>query len=110
MLRFKEGVSIYGLQPEMLWALDRCVEIWEVTKKHTTVTCARGDRHKKRSRHYCGYAFDLRRHDLTPAKIILIMKELKLVLIDFDIVLESTHIHVEYDPKHKIEYMTERNF
>ena len=104
MLRFKKGVSIYGLQPEMLWAIDRCVDIWE----DVTVTSARGGKHSYGSKHYCGYAIDLRTRNLT--NIDSIMKALKSILVGFDVILEVNHIHIEYDPKTQVDYMTVRNF
>lgn len=107
MLRFKDGVSLYGLQPEMLWALDRCVEAWE---GDVTVTSARGDKHSVGSKHYSGYAVDLRTRDLNESQIRIILEALRFILHGYDVILESTHIHIEYDPKEPSEYMTKRNF
>ena len=104
MLRFKKGVSIYGLQPEMLWCLDRCVDAWI---GDVTVTSARGDRHSRSSLHYAGHAVDLRTRDLNPQEIADIMSELRLILGDpFDVIDEGSHIHIEYQPKDAHDYPT----
>ena len=110
MLRFKKGVSIYGLQPEMLWAADRGNEVWE---KHGvywfTVTSGRGDKHGEGSHHPLGLGLDVRRRGLSLEKVKLMVKDLKKVLgPDFDVVIEfdPPHIHIEYDPKNAYTYPT----
>ena len=105
MLRFKKGVSIYGLQPEMLWCLDCCVEVWI---GDCTVTSARyKDSHKRASLHYVGHAVDLRTRDLNQQQVGEIVAALSLVLGDpFDICQEDTHLHIEYQPKAATNYPT----
>ena len=105
MLKFKEGVSIFGLQPEILWAIDRATEVFAQFGRDCVVTSARGDVHSRKSRHYSGLAVDLRiRHLGNPQAVAdgLAQK----IGEAFDVVLESTHIHVEYDPKTAPKYLT----
>ena len=107
MLRVKDGVSLYGLQPEMLWAIDRVKECYEQLGEHCTITSARGDRHSSKSRHYSGLAVDFRNRNLDSnqkAEIDGLMRE--ALGIQYDVIPEPTHIHVEYDPKHAPEYFT----
>ena len=106
-ISFKPGVSLYGLQPEMLWALDRCLD---TATGDVVVTSARGDKHSRASLHYVGLAFDLRTRHLSQERIRNWIRELKLVLIDYDIVFEGTHLHIEYQPKNAYQYPTKQPY
>ena len=111
-LRFKQGISVFGLQPEMLWALDRCVEVWRaIPKSYVTVTSARGGAHSVRSLHYVGHAVDLRSRDLNELEITTVMAALPVALgPNFDILFEGDHFHIEYQPENKYRYPTEQPF
>jgi len=65
-------------------------------------TCTAGfdGKHKYGSKHYDGNAFDLRIKYFTPEQRNDLFQLLKTTLgADYDVVLHSTHIHIEYDPK-----------
>lgn len=64
------------------------------------VTSGTDGRHSAGSLHYSGNAMDLRRRDLDAAgKTSQAVAALKSQLgSDYDVILESDHIHVEYDP------------
>ena len=97
MLQFKAGVSLYGLQPEILWAVDRCVETWI---GDCVVTSARGDRHSTKSRHYSGLAVDLRSRNHTPEQIAATVINVRAATgNDYDFIFETNHYHLEYDQK-----------
>ena len=56
--------------------------------------------HKKGSKHYVGGALDLRISNIPNGQLSIYVKALKGRLgPDYDVVLESDHIHCEYDPK-----------
>ena len=102
MLRFKDGVSVYGLQPEMLLALDKCCAVWPTD---ITVTSARYDaHHSHKSRHYSGLAVDLRSRDINSDIDGLLANVREILGESYDVVKESDHIHIEYDPKTRREY------
>ena len=110
-LCFKSGVHVFGLHQEMLWALDRCVEVWAQTGKNVTVTSARGGAHSIRSLHYGGHAVDLRSRNLNDLEIAAIMAGLPTALGDnFDIIFEGNHFHIEYQPENKHSYSTEQPY
>ena len=110
-LIFNDGINVFGLQPEILWALDRCVEVWEFTGKNVTVTSARGGKHSLRSLHYAGHAVDLRHHNLNEVQISQVLQSLVIKLgKNFDVIKEPTHFHIEYQPEGKWEYSTEQPF
>ena len=106
ILKFKPGVRLFGLQPEMLWAVDRCVDVWP-DDFDVTVTSARGDKHSRQSRHNTGHAVDLRTRDLNDEQIRSLVLRLKQVLgKQFDVIYEGNHIHIEFDPKDTHVYLT----
>jgi len=104
-ISFKPGVRLFGLQPEILWALDQCVDVWPTD---VTVTSARGDKHSRQSLHYSGNAVDLRTRNLNDEQIRATVLKLKQVLGKrFDVLFESgNHIHIEHQPKDAHEYLT----
>lgn len=64
------------------------------------VTSVTEGKHSPGSLHYVGLACDLRSNTLTPAQRVAIAQNLKEALgAEFDVVMEATHIHVEFQPK-----------
>ena len=102
-VRVKPGVSLFGTQPEMLWATDRLAEVW--IGPFLVITSGRGDSHSIKSRHYSGLALDYRSRDLTNKQIHETVKVGKKALgEDYDFFFENDHFHCEYDPENKTEY------
>lgn len=102
MLFLKDSVSIKGIQPEMVLGLVICYSVWELYTHGIpfVVTSVSDGNHSPRSLHYRGFAADIRTRDIGPqlsASIVTLFK--KSLGKDFDVVLESDHIHVEFDPK-----------
>ena len=55
--------------------------------------------HSAGSFHNFGRALDFRTYYFDPSDVPVIVEELKNVLgDDYDIVMESSHLHIEYDP------------
>jgi hypothetical protein len=78
---------------------------WDMPRK-LVVTSVCDGRHKKGSLHYKGLAFDVRTwangegEQLGVDDKEIMAKDYREVLgPDFDVVVESTHIHIEYQPK-----------
>lgn len=65
------------------------------------VTSLRDGVHMPGSLHYSGNAVDLRIRDLNQGQLGMILQGLRSRLSGqgFDVILESDHIHIEYDPK-----------
>ncbi len=105
MLKFKPGVSIRGLQPQMLLAIQVAEEEFSKYGLDTTVTAGADGVHKEGSLHYKGLALDFRTRDAAGLqKGIVAMIDRRLDPIGFDVLLEglgtdNEHCHVEYDPK-----------
>lgn len=109
---FKSGASgvapIQGLHIEVIRAIVVAAGVWD---NHNisypfTVTALNDGKHSDRSRHYLGCAVDLRtwadssgQQLSTPIREALALSLRQRLGPDFDVVVESTHIHLEYDPK-----------
>jgi len=85
------------------WAV---IEIDKIHQEMTAsdlcvVTCARDGEHSKKSLHYEGRAVDIRTSTLfsTDAKTQFRDRIRAVLPSTFDVVLESDHLHVEYDLK-----------
>lgn len=103
----KPGVSCAGIQWQAIVIIATAHQVWQQCGfDHVTVTAITDGEHKEGSLHYAGLAVDLRtRNDdgvtqWAPGIKRMLRDTLKNALgADFDVVVEGTHIHVEYDPK-----------
>lgn len=100
-MRLKPGIKIAGVRPEIVLALTIAAGVYrEVADIELVVTEVTGGKHGRGSLHYVGLAADLRTRNLTKEQknnIALLLRE-KLGA-EFDVVLEETHIHLEFQPK-----------
>lgn len=100
-VQYKPGVSGTPTAPiqTAISKADAIYTTWGVSV--LVVTSLRDGKHSAGSLHYSGNAVDLRRWDLDARKITSqVVSQLKSQLgSDYDVILESDHIHVEYDPK-----------
>jgi hypothetical protein len=104
----KQGVRLHGLAPQMVLAamvvsshLPAGVPLF-ITSANDGTHPAHSVRHP-RSLHYEGRAFDFRLPSRTTGLAsdnLALCAALRDALgADFDVVLESDHVHVEWDPK-----------
>jgi len=100
-LKFKQGVKFKGIKPEILVALPAVMTRFEdVAADYVMITSGLDGTHSAKSLHYEGLAIDLRTRHITLEKAQAVVKALKMDLGDqYDVVLERTHIHLEFDPK-----------
>lgn len=106
----------YGVNPTMSKVITEHFDVMDrIFKEHANreaiITSANDGRHGKNSIHYkikgaTGATFkesgacDLRSRDVLMSKRDVILRELKEELgDDYDIILESSHYHLEWDPK-----------
>ena len=111
-LRVKEGVSIRGLQPQLFHAWNVAEELYEQYDADCWLTAGVDGRHGHGSLHYVGYAIDLRIRNLsagtgidaevTTKAGILKVEIQKQLGSEYDVVLESNHFHIEFQPKEPI--------
>ncbi len=105
-MKIKKGVKINGAKPELLFGLLIAQRVYEEHGVELRVTSICDGKHKRASAHYTGRAADL--GTLSTANWKQYGSELKADITaglkddlgqEFDVILESDHIHVEYDPK-----------
>lgn len=97
---FKYGVNPI-LHPILVAKKDLIDEIHlKTVGREAIVTSGNDGKHMSTSLHYKGKAIDLRTKDLHRKLIPKLADALRIGLgKDWDIVVEKTHIHLEYDPK-----------
>lgn len=93
----KAGVDISRLRPEIRKKQNEIARIvWSIEKEELVITSTYEGNHSEGSLHYADLAEDIRRHK----KGQQVRDELKNKFgIDYDVLLKSNHIHIEYDPK-----------
>ncbi len=98
-MRLKRGVKIVGMSPQIFLAAVVAEKVFaKYQKEKLVITSVTDSKHGRGSKHYVGDAIDLRSRNLSDPKAAT--KELKSDLgSEFDVVLESNHIHVEWEPK-----------
>ena len=98
------SVRIGDIHPNIGHAIDHARGVWEEMGYQVLIITSLNDgRHGKGSLHPLGCAFDVRKWNLREehrAKAVnLLTKKLGK---EYDVILESTHIHVEWQPKETI--------
>jgi len=99
-MQIKSGVIMAGLDIRMRPALIAADKIWKDLGQELVVTSALDGTHSAGSLHYYGRALDFRTRDFTDNEEKSAANRLRReVGEDFDVVLEKSHIHCEYDRK-----------
>jgi len=92
----KEGVSLVGLKLVMRPVIQQAGRIWYTQgKRYLRITSTFEGSHSISSLHPYGLALDLE----LPPKPRAACADLRQILgCNYDVVLETDHVHVEYDP------------
>ena len=100
MIRLKDDtVVLTGLRPEMLFAIRVAEAVYDPVD--LVITSVNDGRHSATSLHYAGCAVDIRTRNL-PSEIaaVDVAAQIKDALnIDFDVLFEGDHIHIEWQPR-----------
>ena len=94
----KKGVNIQGMSTELLYGLNVADAVYKELGYELTVTSVLDGRHSLTSLHYAGNAADLRIRGVSDPQAIVDMLKARLG-VNFDVLLESNHIHIEYQPR-----------
>jgi hypothetical protein len=98
-MKIKDGVRFAS----PLLAMAVAVSVVDVICRRYGIVCVVTggvEKHEHPSLHVYGGALDFRTRDFAPADLRTFAAEVREELGDgFDVVLESDHLHVEYDPK-----------
>jgi len=101
-MKIKSGVRLENLRPVIVLALAIADDVFKsMTNESLVITSVSEGIHKKDSLHYRGLAVDIRkpRNYMFGNDIDSLSTKLASHLGDnFDVVVEDTHIHIEYDP------------
>lgn len=101
-MQCKDGVILAGLDLSMRKALIAAEKIWKELGRPegVTITSALDGVHSAGSLHYYGFAIDLRTRYFTAEQKVAAAQALMLELpVEYEVIMEPTHIHIEYDPK-----------
>ena len=95
-MNYKNGVKVNGIKPEMVLA----IMVVNNIIPGATITSVVDGKHSRTSLHYVGYAIDVRTRDIEPSVQTEYVRQIKVALTDeYDVILESDHIHIEFQPK-----------
>lgn len=91
--------ALLSTRPEMEYARRILARVWSNHGYQLTVTSGLDSTHSAESLHYAGLAEDYRTRDVAASDLQTMVAEARAILgRDYDVVLESDHLHVEYDP------------
>lgn len=96
----KAGVDLRGLSPQMSLAYTIIARVYSRLGQECVITSCSDGKHGLFSLHYKGKAMDFRTWGFNEkGKQVLAEKVKEALGYQFDVVLEGTHLHVEFDPK-----------
>ncbi len=96
----KPGVDVSVLSPQILLAIAEAREVYRKYGVDLTLTSGRDGVHGVHTLHKHGHAVDLRIWNLPEGSPPRATEQIAKALGEqFDVVLESDHIHMEYDPR-----------
>lgn len=99
-MKIKPGASIKGLRPEMVLACSIIDSLFIEAAIEFVITEGTGGKHGPGSLHYVGLAIDVRSRDIPGQVLPTLLADMKENLgAEFDVVMETDHIHVEFQPK-----------
>ena len=101
MKYIKDGVKASDVKLQVIDALLIMQLVLQRFNYDLVVTSLSDSKHKDTSLHYRGYAVDIRTRDMKVQEVPTVVRECRIALGKaYDVVQESDHIHVEYDPDH----------
>lgn len=96
-------VNLSGMTPQLMFGLTVANEVYKQHGFEMVITSVNDAKHSRTSLHYSGNAADLRTVAHDPAyrwdKVAVQIKE--KLSADFDVINESNHIHLEWQPRRK---------
>ena len=94
----KQGAKIAGLQPEMVLAYVIVAPIMLKYGQPMVLTEGTGGEHSKTSRHYIGYAIDIRNRNIKDEDKDQAALDIQEALgTEYVVVLHKTHIHIQFN-------------
>lgn len=102
MLKLKSSVDLLGLSPQAALAAVVAYGVYDANDAlPCTITSGTDGPHSRSSLHHVGHAIDLRTRHLEAGEPNAIADDLRSCLgPSWDVVVESDHIHLEWQPQH----------
>lgn len=110
-MRFKKGVKMFGVRPEIAMAMQVVDSVYRDLDNYDNCVCTsiRDGEHKRSSDHYLGNAFDMRVWGFRDITLLIepttqytgeeAAETIKDRLTDeFEVFFEGDHIHIGFDP------------
>lgn len=100
-MSIKHGVVLDQLTPQAVLAMSVTASILSKHSYDFVVTSCGDGKHMAGSLHYSGRAFDFRTNKIHESMRSRIFTDIREALgPEFDVVMEKTHGHVEWDPQY----------
>lgn len=102
ILKLNSSVDPAQIKPELNLAIIVALSIWNRSNEPVlTITSISDSKHSRKSRHYIGYAADLRIRELHHDPVALVKGLMEALTDDYLVLLEEDHIHLAYQPTWK---------
>lgn len=99
-MQLKPTIKLSKLNPQIIIAMMVLDSVYTEHGQELVITAINDGQHMQGSKHYTGDAFDARTKYFTEQERKIVFDEIRERLpIDFDIIDEADHFHVEYDQK-----------
>ena len=100
MVKIKNGAKLNGITTHMVIALIVAEGAYSKYGAKCIITEGTGGKHGIGSLHYVGNGLDLRTRNLSAGTDIQVADEIRINLGgQYDVICESDHIHIEFQPK-----------
>lgn len=97
-MKLKDGVDLTDVSWRMFHAAIVADGVYQKFGAEAVITSGRDGKHGEHSLHYKGLAIDLRTSNVrNPQEVVSALQQ--ALGSAYDVVLESDHIHCEYDPE-----------
>jgi hypothetical protein len=91
------------MRPELTMAILVVDGVYKGYNVDTVITSMNDSKHSRTSLHYSGHAVDIRTRELSMEDQEEAIEEIKQSLTnEYDVVLESNHLHIEFQPKKEV--------
>ena len=99
-MTIKSGVSVVGIKPEIMLTFPIIDDCYKEVGAKCVLTSGTEGTHGRGSLHYVGLAADFRTNTLkSDQKTKLLNLVVGALTGEYDVILEKTHLHVEFQPK-----------
>jgi len=98
-MKLKPGVNLQDVSWRMFYAAVIAEGVYRKYGAELVITSANDGKHGDKTLHHKGLALDLRTWNLGGREMQVSAELQKALGDEYDVVLESDHIHCEYDPE-----------